>query len=157
MEVQDNFSLKTYNTFGIDVSANRFCRFNDIEDLNKISDLEASMESTLILGGGSNILFTSDYSGLVARNEISGMELIDQSGEFVWIKVGGGVVWHELVEYCVKNDFGGIENLSLIPGTTGAAPMQNIGAYGVELKEVFIELDAYNRATGQTEIFIDDF
>jgi len=153
MEIKNNFPLKSFNTFGIDVSASKFCAFNDVEDLNKISDIQSSQVSTLILGGGSNVLFTKNYSGLVARNEILGIEQIDQSRDYVWIKVGGGVVWHTLVEYCVNNDFGGVENLSLIPGLTGAAPMQNIGAYGVELKEVFVQLEAYNRTTGQTEIF----
>jgi UDP-N-acetylmuramate dehydrogenase len=153
MDIQKNVSLKSFNTFGIDVSANTFCSFKGVDDLRSISDQQIPLESTIILGGGSNILFTDDYPGLVARNEISGIEVMDQSSEYVWIKVGAGVIWQEIVEFCVKNDFGGIENLSLIPGTTGAAPMQNIGAYGVELKEVFVELEAYNRNSAQIEIF----
>jgi len=153
MDILNNISLKPYNTFGIDVSAKSFCQFEDIDDLRSISDQQIPLQSIIILGGGSNILFTDDFPGLVARNEISGIKVIDQSSEYVWIKVGAGIIWHELVEFCVKNDFGGIENLSLIPGTTGAAPMQNIGAYGVELKEVFVELEAYNRNSTEIEIF----
>jgi UDP-N-acetylmuramate dehydrogenase len=103
----------------------------------------------LILGGGSNILFTKDFDGLVILNNIKGKEIIDQNQQSIFLKIGAGENWHELVMYCVDNGWGGIENLSLIPGNTGTAPMQNIGAYGVEIKETFIELEALEISSGK--------
>ncbi len=99
---------------------------------------------TLILGGGSNILFTKDFDGIVLKNEIKGIEKVKEDEEYVYIKAGAGESWHAFVLYCIKNNWAGIENLSLIPGNVGASPMQNIGAYGVEIKEVFHELKAFH-------------
>jgi UDP-N-acetylmuramate dehydrogenase len=107
----------------------------------------------LILGGGSNILFTDDFQGLVLRNEIKGIELVDEDTENVYVKSGAGEVWHEFVCHCIDHNWAGLENLSLIPGSVGASPMQNIGAYGVEIKDVFHELSAYHIASGEIHTF----
>jgi len=107
----------------------------------------------LILGGGSNVLFTKDYEGIVLKNNLKGIDILNENQESVWIKAGGGELWHNLVMFCVENNWGGVENLSLIPGTVGAAPMQNIGAYGSEIKETFESLEAVNMQTGKLETF----
>ena len=140
MQFEENYSLKSLNSFGINVSAQYFTSFSNINDLKEI--LEKSSEKKLILGGGSNILFTQNFNGLVLKNDIGGIKIIKEDDEYVFIKAGAGVGWHEFVLYCIQNNFAGAENLSLIPGSVGASPMQNIGAYGVELKDIFYELEA---------------
>ncbi len=110
----------------------------------------------LILGGGSNVLFTQDFDGLVLKNSLKGIEIVKEVGDKVFIKAASGENWHQFVLWCIEKNFAGIENLSLIPGCVGAAPMQNIGAYGVELKDVFHELEAIEIATGTTKIFSND-
>jgi UDP-N-acetylmuramate dehydrogenase len=142
MQLTENFSLKPYNTFGINVMAKYFVAFANTNELAEI--LENKNEHKLILGGGSNILFTKNYDGLILKNEIAGIEKINEDDTHVYIRAGAGVGWHEFVLYCINNNFAGVENLSLIPGSVGASPMQNIGAYGVEIKDVFHELEAYN-------------
>ena len=146
MQIQENVSLKLYNTFGIDVTARYFATFENVTELEEIlnSKLQTS-NSKLILGGGSNILFTKDYSGIVLKNDIKGIEIVQEDDEFIYIKVGAGENWHQFVLHCVQNNYAGVENLSLIPGNVGASPMQNIGAYGVEIKDVFYELEAVHR------------
>ncbi len=147
MQVLQNFSLKKYNTFGIDVTSRYFLAFNSIEEITQLLDekqLNKNHNKLLILGEGSNILFTKNFDGLVLKNEIEGIEIIKEDEKFVYIQVGAGENWHQFVLYCIKNNFGGVENLSLIPGSVGASPMQNIGAYGVELKDVFYNLNAFN-------------
>jgi UDP-N-acetylmuramate dehydrogenase len=143
MQIQENVSLKLYNTFGIDVTARYFATFENVTELEEIlnSKLQTS-NSKLILGGGSNILFTKDYSGIVLKNDIKGIEMVQEDDEFIYIKAGAGENWHQFVLHCVQNNYAGVENLSLIPGNVGASPMQNIGAYGVEIKDVFYELEA---------------
>jgi UDP-N-acetylmuramate dehydrogenase len=141
--MQKDFSLKNYNTFGIDAYAKYFASFNSIEVLQELTTAN-SLEPTLILGGGSNILLTGNYDGLVLKNEIKGIEIVKEDNESLYIKVGAGENWHNFVMYCVDKNYGGVENLSLIPGNVGASPMQNIGAYGVEIKEVFHELEAFH-------------
>ena len=131
--IEENKSLKQLNTFGIDVNARYFATVRTVLELQS---LLAEFESPLILGGGSNILFTKNVAGLVIHNCISGIEKIDENNDHVFLKIGAGENWHQLVLYCIENNYAGIENLSLIPGTVGAAPIQNIGAYGVELKDV---------------------
>jgi UDP-N-acetylmuramate dehydrogenase len=142
MQLTENFSLKPYNTFGIHVMAKYFTAFANTNELAGI--LEHKNEHKLILGGGSNILFTKNYDGLVLKNEIAGIEKIKEDDTHVYVRAGAGIGWHEFVLYCINNNFAGVENLSLIPGSVGASPMQNIGAYGVEIKDVFYELEAYN-------------
>jgi UDP-N-acetylmuramate dehydrogenase len=145
MRVQSNYSLKAYNTFGIDVYAKEFAAFQSKDELAELLKLQLT---PLILGGGSNILFTGNYDGLVLKNEIKGIEIVKEDNESIYIKVGAGEGWHRFVMYCIENNYAGVENLSLIPGNVGASPMQNIGAYGVEIKEVFHELEAYHIKDG---------
>ena len=151
MHFHKNYSLKNLNSFGINVSAKYFADFKNTTELAEI--LEAANENKLILGGGSNILFTKNFNGLVLKNEISGIKIIKEEDDHVYIKAGAGVGWHEFVIYCIERNFAGAENLSLIPGSVGASPMQNIGAYGVELKDIFYELEAYDIEGKKTVIF----
>jgi UDP-N-acetylmuramate dehydrogenase len=161
MQVQENISLKPYNSFGIDVKARYFLRFHTVRELldaatsnpslrgTKQKPLRMSPESSgqnsnLVLGGGSNILFTKDFDGLVLKNEIGGIEKIEEDENYVYVKCGAGVNWHQFVLHCIENNWAGLENLSLIPGCAGASPMQNIGAYGVEIKDVFHALTAFH-------------
>jgi len=149
MQIQSNFSLKPYNTFGIDTRTRYFSAFSDIEQLKELTTHAAAgtgpQLKTFILGGGSNILFTKDFDGLVLKNDVRGITKINEDDEYVCVKVGAGENWHQFVLYCIQNGWQGIENLSLIPGNVGASPMQNIGAYGVEIKEVFLGLNAFHR------------
>ena len=151
MQIQENISLKPYNSFGIDAKASHFASFKNTEELSELltNDLPTGQAGsrlpTLILGGGSNILLTQDYEGLVLKNEIKGIEKIKEDEEFVYVQSGAGENWHQFVLYCIENNWAGVENLSLIPGNVGASPMQNIGAYGVEIKDVFHELKALHR------------
>src|SRR5665647_2560306 len=146
MQIFKNYSLKNYNTFGINSYAKNFAVFNSVNDLQNIfhKTNDYKDEAVLFLGGGSNILFTKKFDGLVLKNEIDGIETIHEEEKYVYVKVGAGVNWHQFVLHCIRKNFAGVENLSLIPGNVGASPMQNIGAYGVEIKDVFYSLEAYN-------------
>jgi UDP-N-acetylmuramate dehydrogenase len=146
MQIQENVSLKPFNTFGINATAKYFTSFNSLAELENLFSFytKNKLTNTLILGGGSNVLLTENFDGLVAKNEMKGIEVIKEDTENFYVKAGGGENWHQFVLYCIKQNFAGVENLSLIPGNVGASPMQNIGAYGVELKDVFYELEAYN-------------
>jgi len=149
--------LQAYNTFGISVSATRFVEISSLEHLQSLyKNEDFNNKQYLILGGGSNILFTKDYEGLILKNNLKGISLVNETENYVWVKVAAGELWHPFVLYCVERNWGGIENLSLIPGTVGAAPIQNIGAYGVELKETFESLEAINMHNGQTETFTNE-
>lgn len=152
-QIQENFSLKNLNTFGVDVTARWYVEINIEKDLlNLISDPKWRNTPRLILGGGSNMLFTKNVDGLVIKMNINGIQhKVD--GTDVIVTAGGGVVWNDLVNYCVNLNFVGIENLSLIPGSVGASPIQNIGAYGVELKDVFLSCKALKIETGLIRIF----
>ena len=136
MKIEQNISLKPFNTFGIDVTANYFVSVSTIEELKQILSLK-EYPNKLILGGGSNMLLTKNFDGLVIHINLKGIEIVSQDDDFVFVKANAGENWHEFVVWCINNDFGGVENLSLIPGNVGTAPIQNIGAYGVELKDVF--------------------
>jgi UDP-N-acetylmuramate dehydrogenase len=141
----EHFSLKKYNTFGIDVTARHFAVFSGGDQLaGLLAEAKTRKESVFVLGGGSNILFTKDIDGLVLKNEIKGIELVDEDEDHVYVTAGAGDTWHGFVQYCLGRNWAGVENLSLIPGSVGAAPMQNIGAYGVEIKDVFHELTAWD-------------
>lgn len=153
--ITQNFDLKPYNTFGIEVKASFFDRFDSVNKLDEILK-DNKEKKLLILGGGSNILFTKDYDGLVLKNEIRGIEIIEKNKDFAIIKSGAGEIWHEFVIFCIENGFSGVENLSLIPGSVGASPMQNIGAYGVEIKDVFEKLEAYHIPTGEIHTFSNE-
>lgn len=146
MNLQQNISLKQYNTFGIDVKAKYLATFGSVQELEEILDQKPQgLNRELILGGGSNLLLTKEFDGLVLKNDIKGIQIIKEDEEHIYIKAGAGVNWHQFVLYCVNNNYAGVENLSLIPGNVGASPMQNIGAYGVEIKDVFYELDAFHK------------
>lgn len=152
--IQTNTSLLPYNTFGIDAKARFFTNFNSIEEAKTLLENEEIKKSNkLFLGGGSNILLTKDFDGFVLQNKIGGIEIINETDEHIFIKAGAGVVWHQFVLFCIENNYAGVENLSLIPGTVGAAPMQNIGAYGVEIKDIFSELEALHIETLETHRF----
>lgn len=149
-----NVSLKKYNTFGVEASASWLVEVESAEQLNSIIALsEVKNLPVLILGGGSNVLFTKNFEGVVVLNRIPGVSIVEDRGNTVLVNAGGGVVWHQLVEWCIEQDLQGIENLSLIPGRCGAAPIQNIGAYGVELKESFFQLTAMELKSGNEMTF----
>ena len=154
MILEKNVSLKEYNTFDIAASARYLITIDHEKRIPEA--LEQGKQNALsmfILGGGSNILFSQDYDGLVIKNEILGKEIISEDPDHVWVKLGAGEVWHQVVVWAIERGWGGIENLSLIPGTVGAAPMQNIGAYGVEICEVFSHLEAIELTTGKSHTF----
>jgi UDP-N-acetylmuramate dehydrogenase len=152
--IQENVDLSGYTTMGVKASASFFSAFESVETLRSVTEFAKKKElELLILGGGSNLLFVGDFSGLVAVNKIQGREIISEKDNEIRVKVGGGVNWHEFVLYCVEQGWGGIENLSLIPGTVGAAPIQNIGAYGVELKDVFYSLEAFDLESRELRTF----
>ncbi|MEP6949855.1 MAG: UDP-N-acetylmuramate dehydrogenase [Ginsengibacter sp.] len=153
MQVQENFKLRKYNTFGIDVSAKYFSTFTSLEELELLSEDSKNMGRAMILGGGSNILFTKNFDGLLLKNDIPGIAVVNEDDDYVYVKAGAGVNWHSFVMHCVDHNYGGIENLSLIPGNVGASPMQNIGAYGVEIKDVFYELEAFHMQDKVQQIF----
>jgi UDP-N-acetylmuramate dehydrogenase len=139
--IEKNISLKPYNTFGIEATARYFSIVNHLDELKALlSDSTITHTERFILGGGSNVLLTKNFDGLVIHNRILGIEKTHEDAEHVYLKVGAGENWHQFVLYCVRNHYAGIENLSLIPGTVGAAPIQNIGAYGIELKDHVFEV-----------------
>jgi UDP-N-acetylmuramate dehydrogenase len=151
MIIEYNISLKHLNTFGIEVYAKEFVVIKSHQDLQAlISQRDISKEKFLIIGGGSNILFTKDFGGLLIKMEIEGVELVREDEKYVWIKAGAGLVWHDFVLYTIEKGWGGLENLSLIPGTVGASPIQNIGAYGVEVKDVIEDVMGIDLITTQT-------
>lgn len=154
MSFQQNYPLKNLNTFGMDVKGRQYAPFRSVGELQRLLQCPGlDKERLLVLGGGSNILFTHDYEGTVLHNQIQGIEVVAEDEDHALVRAGGGVVWHELVLYAIDKGLGGIENLSLIPGTVGAAPLQNIGAYGVELKDVFHSLEAVDVQSGELRTF----
>lgn len=150
MTFQENIPLTGMNTFRVAARARYFTVFSSLDMLRELPALENPL---LILGGGSNVLFTRDFDGYVLKNEIRGIELLHEDPEYVYVKVGAGENWHQWVLNAIEKGWGGLENLSLIPGNVGAAPMQNIGAYGVELQDVFWDLEAYHLKDRTTVTF----
>jgi UDP-N-acetylmuramate dehydrogenase len=147
-------SLQPYNTFGISQSAEFFAAFSSLEELQSLLlEAKEKAQPVKILGGGSNVLLTKDIRGVVLKNEMMGKRLLQETPTHFLVKVGAGESWHGFTQWCVENNYQGIENLSLIPGTVGAAPMQNIGAYGVEIKDVFESLEALEMETGTVKTF----
>ncbi|WP_347374351.1 UDP-N-acetylmuramate dehydrogenase [Aequorivita sp. Q41] len=136
MQIEENKSLKTYNTFGIDCHARYFVSIETIDELKKVLS-EKPSAALFILGGGSNMLLTKDLNAFVLHINLKGIEILKETDTEVLVKAMAGENWHEFVQYCIEKDFGGLENLSLIPGNVGTAPIQNIGAYGVELRDTF--------------------
>lgn len=145
MKILENASLKSFNTFGIEAYARAMVSIASLEDLESVlRDPKFANMKMMVWGGGSNMLLTQDFDGLVLRMEVLGKKLVAESENQIVLEVGAGENWHGLVQYCIGQDWGGIENLSLIPGKVGAAPIQNIGAYGVELKDVFESVTFYD-------------
>lgn len=154
MVIKKNASLKPYNTFGLEAIASYLYEVTSVAELKaSINEIRSNKQGFLVLGGGSNILLTRDIDGCVIKNNILGKRIIDETQESVVVKFGAGENWHELVMYTLAKNWGGIQNLSLIPGTMGAAPMQNIGAYGVEIRDVFKELTALSIDTLELKVF----
>ncbi|MCK0161894.1 UDP-N-acetylmuramate dehydrogenase [Allomuricauda sp. F6463D] len=152
MNIQENISLKSYNTFGIDVKARFFVEITGLVQLQKVLELKAYPKK-IIISGGSNMLLTTDVDALVIHINLKGITLVDQDEDTAEIKVMAGENWHELVMWSLEQGYGGLENLSLIPGNVGTTPIQNIGAYGVELKDVFVSCAAMDIKTGELEGF----
>jgi UDP-N-acetylmuramate dehydrogenase len=148
MNVQQNISLYGLNTFGLAEQAEYFA---ELTSTAQIASIPAGITPVRILGGGSNILLTAPVKGLVIRNMLKGIQVIKENADYVWLEVQSGEVWHELVMYATRHNWGGIENLALIPGTAGAAPIQNIGAYGAEAKDTIETVNFWNFATNQLE------
>jgi UDP-N-acetylmuramate dehydrogenase len=149
-----NFSLLEFNTFHMNVTAKWFARFqSEVELVELLKNATVTEEDLLILGGGSNILFTDNFDGVVLKNELKGIQITEENNDTVNVEVGAGEVWHDLVLYAVNKGWAGIENMSLIPGSVGASPIQNIGAYGVEVKDVLVYVDALNIASKEVRRF----
>lgn len=154
MIISSDYSLKQFNTFGIEAYARYFTTVHSISEYRKLMESpQYKNNPQFILGGGSNILLTKNINALVIKNEIKGIEVVRETEEQVFVKCSAGEIWHEFVLWCIAKNYAGLENLSLIPGCAGASPMQNIGAYGVEIKDVFHELEAININTGELVIF----
>ena len=146
MIVEENISLKPFNTFSIDAKAKYFAAFETVDELSELLNYKPqTINHKLVLGSGSNILFTEDFDGLVLKNELRNIELIKEDAHHYYVKAAAGENWNALIKYCIDRNYAGLENLSLIPSSVGASPMQNIGAYGVEIKDVFESLEAMNR------------
>ncbi len=145
MIIQENYSLKNLNTFGIDALSRYFAAFSTVEELKELlNENDYRNLHKLILGGGSNLLFTKNVDGIVLKNNLKGIQLLKEDADFYYVKAAAGEVWNDLVLHCINKGYAGLENLSLIPGNVGASPMQNIGAYGVEIKDCFHELEAFH-------------
>ena len=154
MLLQEHVSLKNHNTFGINARARYYVRIDSLRSFRDcLAHLSCRALPRLILGGGSNLLLLNDFEGIVMHMAIDGIAVIGEAQDHVWVQAGAGVNWHQLVLYCIANGYAGIENLSLIPGTVGAAPIQNIGAYGVALSDVFVALEALELCTGVVHTF----
>jgi len=154
MKIEQNIPLKNYNTFGISANARFFCEVATIAELQTLVDSDIFRNNTkLILGEGANVLFTKDFDGLVVKPNFKGVEVVRETENEVFIKAFSGENWHDFVMKCCENNWNGLENLAYIPGSVGASPIQNIGAYGVEIKDVMDSLEAFNLETKQIEIF----
>lgn len=154
MQFQSNKNLETLNTFGLEQKAKLFVQLTSKEDfLNLIKSPEFANNKTLFLGGGSNILFTKDYDGIVALNSCKGIQTASEAESYIEVKVQGGENWHNFVLHSIQQNWGGLQNMSLIPGTVGAAPIQNIGAYGSEVKDCITEVEFYDFETKEWKIF----
>ncbi|OFX58061.1 MAG: UDP-N-acetylenolpyruvoylglucosamine reductase [Bacteroidetes bacterium GWA2_30_7] len=151
MFIQKNFSLLNYNTFGINVNALEFFEYSELENLNELFKNNVFDSIFFVLGGGSNILFKDNFNGLIIHPQNKGIEIIEETSKNVLLKIAAGEEWDNVVEYAVNKGFYGIENLSFIPGNAGAAPIQNIGAYGVEIKEIIKYVDYFNIENGKIE------
>ncbi|WP_264531247.1 UDP-N-acetylmuramate dehydrogenase [Flavobacterium sp. N502540] len=152
MEIQSNFSLKNYNTFGIEAKARQFVAVHTVAELKTILE-ENKDEQKFILGGGSNMLLTKDIDALVIHIDLKGKTILKEDDDFVWVESQAGETWHDFVLWTIDNNFGGLENMSLIPGNVGTTPVQNIGAYGTEIKDTFVSCEAINIASQEIKTF----
>ena len=152
-KISSNFSLKHYNTFNIDVKSDKFISINSENQLIDFLSQHKGEENIFFLGGGSNVLFSKDYNGTIIHISIKGKKIIEELDDKIIIEVSSGENWHDFVKWSIDNNYGGIENLSLIPGNVGAAPIQNIGAYGVELKDVFDSCRVLSIDSNEIKIF----
>lgn len=152
MQIHNNFSLKNHNTFGIEAKAKQFVAVHNLNELKYVLENHAS-EKKFILGGGSNMLLTQDIDALVIHIDLKGKEIIKEDDDFVWVKSLAGENWHEFVLWTINQNFGGLENMSLIPGNVGTTPVQNIGAYGTEIKDTFVSCEAMNIQSQEMKIF----
>ena len=154
MNIQQNISLKPYNTFGMDVKARYMAEYETVEELKTLFQTDILKKNNFLhIGGGSNLLFLNDFEGVILHSQIKSIEKVNENDEFVWLRVGSGIVWDDFVAYCVENQWGGVENLSLIPGEVGASAVQNIGAYGVEVKDVIETVETIEIETLSHRIF----
>ncbi|CAA6828094.1 MAG: UDP-N-acetylenolpyruvoylglucosamine reductase (EC [uncultured Thiotrichaceae bacterium] len=154
MKVVENQSLQGLNTFGVVAKTRYLTSLNGLDDLPQYAEwLSANDVPSLVLGGGSNLLFKNDFTGIVAKVDLAEKSLIDSDNDFYYVQAAGGENWHQFVRWTIDQGYAGLENLSLIPGTVGAAPIQNIGAYGVELVDVFESLQAFDLQTGEVREF----
>lgn len=151
MNIAHDVSLKKYNTFGIDAKASSFVSVSTLDELKEA--LSTTTKRKFVLGGGSNMLIKNDIAALVIHINLKGIEVVKEDNDSIWLEVAAGENWHSFVMHCVNNNYGGVENLALIPGNTGTSPVQNIGAYGVELKDVFDSCSAINRKSLESKIF----
>ncbi len=155
MTIQNNYSLKKHNTFGIEARAKKFVAVHTVDDLKTVLQ-ENKSEPKLILGGGSNMLLTQDIDALVIHIDLKGKKVINEDVDFVWVESMAGENWHEFVLWTIDQNFGGLENMSLIPGNVGTTPVQNIGAYGTEIKDTFISCNAINIETQESKTFTNE-
>ena len=153
MNIQENISIKEYNTFGIDVNAKRFVSVNSVYQLQQLLKAE---KNVFLISGGSNMLLTKDIDKLVVHIDFKGISIDKEDDDFVYLTVNAGENWHDFVLYCVAQNYGGLENLALIPGNVGTCPIQNIGAYGVEVKDTITKLEAVNLETTRLETFSNE-
>lgn len=154
MRTLENFSLINHNTFGINVQANYFIEYASVTELKELLGSDLLKENKFFhIGGGSNLLFINDYEGVILHSQIKGIEKTKETKSHVFLRAGAGEKWDSFVEYCVNNNWGGAENLSLIPGEVGATPIQNIGAYGAEVKDIIDSVECIEIATGEKKIF----
>ena len=155
MEIQHNFSLKKYNTFGIEAKAKQFVAVHSTDELKVILE-ENKAQKKFILGGGSNMLLTKDIDALVIHIDLKGKKIIKENEDFVWIESQAGENWHEFVLWTIDQNFGGLENMSLIPGNVGTTPVQNIGAYGTEIKDTFVSCEAMTIENQEMKTFVKE-
>lgn len=144
MIIKHDVSLRQFNSFGVDSKASNLVVITDVDDIQNLIESGLTVGKHFILGGGTNLLFVGDYDGTIIKNELIGIVIVNEDDDSVIVEAASGVVWHEFVDYCISHNFYGLENLALIPGTVGSAPVQNIGAYGVEQKDFFVSLTAIN-------------
>lgn len=149
MKLSENQNLKTYNTFGMEVYARRFVQLESAEEVPAVMEEWLRQTPYYILGGGANTLFTEDFDGTIAHPVFGGIEMMEKSGEKVLLRVAAGEPWDNLIQYCIEHEYYGIENLTAIPGLAGSAPVQNIGAYGVEVKDTIVKVQGYRISTGE--------